>query len=177
MLKSRTVLLCIERQGTLEAWIIMSNSGLCRIIHKGNKKDFSDEFSPFWNMEPWSSDWLANHAYQRSLLYSKTKFDRISGIMLWDVGFHRYEDLCQWSAGKQFHKYSRLKNTTGDLRSVLNWTRFLIRLQEFRLRRHIDEVAIYNRALTAQEIQNHYTSKTIDTAEIRNKQRSIDRSS
>jgi hypothetical protein len=152
----------LKDRGTLEAWIIMEQfRPYAGIIHKGNKKDFSDESYSlqFWNDGTMVLGLVANPLpYQPVMLYSKTKFRSNQWyhvVGTWDsTGMKIYVN---GQLDNSSTNTVALKNTTGDLQIGAQLDQiFNPAYKNFGFAGTIDEVAIYNRALTAQEIQNHY---------------------
>jgi prepilin-type N-terminal cleavage/methylation domain-containing protein len=152
----------LKDRGTLEAWIIMEQfRPYAGIIHKGNKKDFSDESYSlqFWNDGTMVLGLVANPLpYQPVMLYSKTKFRSNQWyhvVGTWDsTGMKIYVN---GQLDNSSTNAVALKNTTGDLQIGAQLDQiFNPAYKNFGFAGTIDEVAIYNRALTAQEIQRIY---------------------
>ena len=149
-------------RGTLEAWIQMDRiNPYGGIIHKGNNKDFSDES---YSLQLWHDQTIVlglapGQPSERPLiLHSRTRLKPNQWYYVvgtWDpAGMKVY---INGALDNTATVAAIAKNTTGDVQIGSQLDQMLSpAYKNLGFSGVIDEVAIYNRALTAQEISSAY---------------------
>ena len=149
-------------RGTLEAWIQMDQiKPYGGIIHKGNQKDFSDES---YSLQLWHDHTIVlglapmQPSEQPLILHSRTRLKPNQWyhvVGTWDpAGMKIYINGVLDNA---VAVAAIAKNTTGDVQIGSQLDQMLNpAYKNLGFSGVIDEVAIYNRALTAQEVQSAY---------------------
>jgi hypothetical protein len=149
-------------QGTLEAWIRMDRiNPYGGIIHKGNNKDFSDES---YSLQLWHDHTIVlglapgQTSESPLLLHSRTRLKPNQWyhvVGTWDpAGMKVY---INGALDNTVAVAAVAKNTTGDVQIGSQLDQMLSpAYKNLGFSGVIDEVAIYNRALTVQEIHRAY---------------------